>query len=297
MTLNDQDLITKLEVDKKNGTIRDFVAKEVMHHYMCRVELQRRAEQKSSHGEKTKWHEIREVHSEAFEVVKNIVQESVIVNEEGYFLKDLVSKYISVLREVGGDGFEEITFTSQHLQDKLKSYFGNNVLFDEGNKRRGNIVYNSKTDLDVAVRNAFENSSDASKKIQDAAFILRKEITSSNKRSLPQSLTLEDIIKGEIDSPDLLYEFLSHVIFGYDRQNRESSIKKRRVNSISHDIIYAITGGAVKPAKHLLMGLAFKSMTGSRHIIEILNRLGHSISYNATEELETELTFFICDRR
>ena len=196
-----------------------------------------------------------------------------IVNEEGYFLKDLVSKYISVLREVGGDGYEEITFTSQYLQDKL------------------NIVYNSKTDLDVVVRNAFENSSDASKKIQDAAFILRKEITSSNKRSLPQSLTLEDIIKGEIDSPDLLYEFLSHVTFGYDRGNRESSIKKRRVNSIAQDIIYAATGGAVKPAKQLLMGLAFKSMTGSSRIIEILNRLGHSISYNATEELETELTF------
>ena len=104
-------------------------------------------------------------------------------------------------------------------------------------------------------------------------------------------MTLEDIIKGEIDCPDVLYEFLSHVIFGYDRRNRESSIKKRRVNSIAQGIIYATTGGAVKPAKQLLMGLAFKSMTGSRRIIEILNRLGHSISYNATEELETELTF------
>ena len=78
--------------------------------------------------------------------MKNIVQESVIVNEEGYFLKDLVSKYISVLREAGGDGYEEITFTSQHLQDKLKSYFGNNVLFDEGNKRRGNSIYFKKGD-------------------------------------------------------------------------------------------------------------------------------------------------------
>ena len=52
LTLNDQNLITKLEVDKKNGTICDFVAKEVMYHSMCRVELQRRAEQKSFHWEK-----------------------------------------------------------------------------------------------------------------------------------------------------------------------------------------------------------------------------------------------------
>ena len=34
-----------------------------------------------------------------------------------------------------------------------------------------------------------------------------------------------------------------------------------------------------------------KSLTGSRKVIEVLNRLGHSISYSAVEEIETELTF------
>ena len=39
------------------------------------------------------------------------------------------------------------------------------------------------------------------------------------------------------------------------------------------------------------VGIAIKSLTGSRKILEILNRLGHSVSYHVAEELETELTF------
>ena len=89
----------------------------------------------------------------------------------------------------------------------------------------------------------------------------------------------------------MLKDFLHHLIYGYDTWKRESSIKRRRIDSIAQDVIYAATGGTAKPSKQIVIGLAFKSMTGSRRIVVILNRLGHSISYNATEELETELTF------
>ena len=34
-----------------------------------------------------------------------------------------------------------------------------------------------------------------------------------------------------------------------------------------------------------------KSLTGSQKVIEILNRLGHCVSYNLVEEIETELTY------
>ncbi|CAG9818900.1 unnamed protein product [Phaedon cochleariae] len=42
------------------------------------------------------------------------------------------------------------------------------------------------------------------------------------------------------------------------------------------------------------LGMAMKTLTGSRKVINILNRLGHSISYSAVEELETELTYSSC---
>ena len=37
-------------------------------------------------------------------------------------------------------------------------------------------------------------------------------------------------------------------------------------------------------------------MTGSRKIVEILNRLGHCINYHITEEIETELAFDIASK-
>ena len=37
--------------------------------------------------------------------------------------------------------------------------------------------------------------------------------------------------------------------------------------------------------------MAMKSITGNRKVIDILKRLGHSISYTAVEEWKIELTF------
>ena len=37
--------------------------------------------------------------------------------------------------------------------------------------------------------------------------------------------------------------------------------------------------------------MIMKSLTGSRKVIEILNRLGHCVSYNLVEEIETGLTY------
>ena len=37
--------------------------------------------------------------------------------------------------------------------------------------------------------------------------------------------------------------------------------------------------------------MAIKSLTGSRKVVDFLNRLNHCGSYSIIEELETELTF------
>ena len=55
------------------------------------------------------------------------------------------------------------------------------------------------------------------------------------------------------------------------------------------DVIYATTRGRTKPGKHLTLGLGLKSMTGSRKVIEVLNRHGHCIGYHTAEIIETEL--------
>ena len=91
-------------------------------------------------------------------------------------------------------------------------------------------------------------------------------------------------------SPQLLVEFLNCVIVDPAKHQLQSEAKRKRVDSISQDIVFAATNGLVKPGKHLQMGIAMKSLTGSRKILKILNRLDNSVSYHIAEELETDLT-------
>lgn len=64
-----------------------------------------------------------------------------------------------------------------------------------------------------------------------------------------------------------------------------------KIKSLCQDIIYIITKGHIKPAKHLMLGLAMKSLTSSRKVLTILNKYGHSVGYTVAEELETEMTY------
>lgn len=52
-----------------------------------------------------------------------------------------------------------------------------------------------------------------------------------------------------------------------------------------------MTNGCVRPSTTLFLGLATKSITGSRKMVNILYRMGFSISYTLTEEIETELAY------
>ena len=72
--------------------------------------------------------------------------------------------------------------------------------------------------------------------------------------------------------PDIVLQFFKYLIGGpYPRWGNSPS-KTRRISSISQDVIYATTSGRHKPAKHLQIGLALKSLTGSRKVIEMMNR-------------------------
>ena len=100
------------------------------------------------------WHESREVHVESFKEICSIVEESIIEKSEVSFLTDLTSLYRSILVDKGID--EDILFTCQHLQDKLARHFAGRILFDNGNKKRGNVVFRAGMDIDQAVRAAFD---------------------------------------------------------------------------------------------------------------------------------------------
>ena len=168
-------------------------------------------------------------------------------------------------------------------------------MFNNGNKKRGNIIYKKGMDLEHVIREAFDSRRQLRVQIKDLAYKLRKCILDSPHTPLPEDLRIADILKGEIVVPELLDEFVSTLVQGPDVRRGQTNSKKRRIESITNDLVYIVTGGNKKPKEQLMLGLALKKLTSSRKVIEILNRLGHCISYTAIEELETELTMQLND--
>ena len=104
-------------------------------------------------------------------------------------------------------------------------------------------------------------------------------------------LNYQNIFKGQVEVPDLVQNFFKYHIGGPDSCKWNLESRKRRIKSISQDVVFSTTWGIKKPSKHLQLGLAIKSLTGSQKVVEILNRMGHCFSYSTVEELETELNF------
>jgi hypothetical protein len=75
---------------------------------------------------------------------------------------------------------------------------------------------------------------------------------------LPEAISTKDVIAGEITVPTLVQTFFENLVTtGGDRNKKRpiSDNKKRRIESLAHDAIYAVTNGRIMPAKHLLVSL------------------------------------------
>ena len=65
--------------------------------------------------------------------------------------------------------------------------------------------------------------------------------------------------------------------------------KKRRIDSLTQDVVFNAASGKEKPRKHLELGINPKGLTDSRQMLEVMNRLDHCASYHTVEEVKTTL--------
>ena len=292
--LKDEDIL-RLILDE------DFVSKEMCYHSICRVEYQNRAKLVSNRSIKTgegqqngqdeSWqHFSRRIHNEAFKALSATIDIQIIEDEEVFLTKDLSTQYNALLLEIGSDEFENSS-ALQKLETKLMQMYGDKISIEQGETKRGKIVFNSKTRLQDALWKENDIKRRLEIQLRDVVLALREELRKQSPQKLPENLKIEAIFQGEVNVPDNLHLFLNYLISRPDPRKQSSSNKQRRINLIGENIIYAISSGAKIPAKHLQVGLAMKSLTGNRKVIEVLDRLGHSISYSVVEEIETELTF------
>ena len=83
--------------------------------------------------------------------------------------------------------------------------------------------------------------------------------------------------------------FLYTPVTGEVSQGQLSSYAEILADSVEQDIIYAVSHGTQVPQKHIVLPSVVKALTGNVELIQILNRLGHDVSYSTLEENETEL--------
>lgn len=129
------------------------------------------------------------------------------------------------------------------------------------------------------------------KESRNVAFALRSSVKSVTHKKLPRNVLTENVIEGECEIPDDLFGFISDLVCGPDPRRQNSSEDILKIRSICSDLIFVINKGKIRPSKHLTLGLAVKSITNSKKLLTILNRYGHTISYNTAEEIETEMTY------
>ena len=96
----------------------------------------------------------------------------------------------------------------------------------------------------------------------------------------------DDLRQEKVQIPHLLELFLTTLL---TNETVPSERVKRLVKSLDQDIIY-VTRGKLKTAKHTQPGVFVKRKTGSRLLIDYLNRLGHTISYHEVNSLETSFS-------
>ena len=120
----------------------------------------------------------------------------------------------------------------------------------------------------------------------EVARILREEVVNMTPSFLQWPPSEDQLLNANVDVPSLLKHFLSGLI---STKTRLSSNKERIVEGLAQDIIFRIQNGRHKPLKHILLSLCTKRKTGSKQVIQWLNKLGHGISYDDVNCLETSL--------
>ena len=64
---------------------------------------------------------------------------------------------------------------------------------------------------------------------------------------------------------------------------------QRLVASLGQDILRGVTKGQWKLPKHILICMALRHLFRSKHLVTLINRLGHCDTYRFTLELETSI--------
>ena len=245
----------------------DIKAREFQHHRTC---CRWTSKQRSQPAVDLKEREARE---QCFGLLKGYVQEKVI-GEGAILRKSAISEVYRRFQRMLN--LSENVDKNQNLKKRLSKSFGDELSFFQRTPGSSKLVYDTKDCKDKTLRTKESMIIDVARELR--AFIDELETTSV----WPPDP--EDIRQGDIKIPKRLQLFLRNL---FTTEPPVSEGVHRLVKSLAQDMIYCVSRGRVKTVKHTQPGIFVVKKTGCKQIIEVLNRLGHFISYYEINALET----------
>ena len=274
-------------------TSRDIVAAEAHYHRSCYRTYTRvkPKESPSGSGDDIE-HAYSQEEKEAYDMLFSYMRTNLFLDPRIVPMIHLIEILVSNMNSLGV--YDIKRQTKNHIRRKLEAEFGKTIEIitdDKGklfvlpdNLSREMIV---KENLRLAAElDSTSRVKDCDKLIQNSALEIRADVKKC--KSEHQWPPQPDKLKNEyIPLPKSLTNFLKVLLTGNTYDSMPTSHIQRLIQSFGQDYIYAISRGTQKPAKHILLPWAVKSLTGNVELIKFVNRLGHGISYDQLEEMDT----------
>jgi len=187
------------------------------------------------------------------------------------------------------------------LKECLKKHFLGKIEIFQAKKTKQEIVYSSPLSIQDIINKAAAAKmietevSPIDQEILRVARHIREDIKNTNGIEL-RPLDICDISTETAKKiiPKSLYLLIRQIISPSGQPDISSATRKqleeeRKVLSVAQDVIHSASNSKVKLIKHISLAMAIHHLTGSTVLITLLNHMGHSLSYDEVQAVDTSL--------
>lgn len=224
----------------------------------------------------------------AFKVISEYI-ELYVLNMNGYLMLDfVVEKYRDALIVIYSKN--ELVplkklYATNHIRAKIACVYGKLIRIY---LLKDNVTYVIARKNREEVINMVKETCESTRYNIQSALAMHQLAKKVYYEKLPCHIGYKDIIKGECPIlPQEMVHYFETLLSGTGNLDKISPEITRKAEFLTQNVIFDVHRGRVKPSKHLTLGFTVKALSGSRKIIDILNKYGVSPSYHVLEELET----------
>ena len=230
----------------------DLVAKEAHYHASCRKSYTRSEERhdvpkKEELGGQA---DVEAAHKAAFENLCEHVNASIISGGNVERMSMLRERYLTSILHNNPDCYNP-DYKTDKLKSKLVKRFGSSIQFWQPNYK-SELVYASDITKGEAIEVAFEAAASETKRLQEAASILRRaiQVAYAEAEEMPWPPSADFLVSDNVRRPSCLETFLECLL---SVKSDSSENRQRLVTSFAQDICKAVTNGKWTLPKHLLL--------------------------------------------